>query len=51
MTRGEIAWAQAEGRSMPPRFTGRWHGKYFYRGREWTGHTGEVGKGRTRGNP
>jgi hypothetical protein len=46
MTRAEVAWAQAEGRDMPARFTGRWGGRYFYRGREWTGDTNAIGAGR-----
>jgi hypothetical protein len=43
MTRTQIAWAQADGRSRPPRFTGRWGDRYYYRGREWTGPTNMLG--------
>lgn len=28
---------------VPSNYTGKWHNTYYYKGKEWTGHTGLIG--------
>lgn len=46
MTKLDIERMEILGLPMPNRFTGKWNGQHFYKGRRWYGPTNRVGQKR-----